>query len=33
SLDEARDKAYEAVSSIEFPGMRYRKTIGLDVSD
>ncbi len=33
SLDEAREKAYEAVSSIEFPGMRYRKTIGLDVPD
>jgi phosphoribosylamine--glycine ligase len=33
SLEEARDKAYKAVSNIEFPGMRYRKTIGLDVPD
>jgi phosphoribosylamine--glycine ligase len=29
TLDEAREKAYSAISKIEFPGMRYRKTIGL----
>ncbi len=27
----ARKKAYSAISKIKFPGMRYRKTIGLDV--
>ena len=34
TLDEARAKAYSAISKIKFPGMRYRKTIGLsDVPD
>ncbi len=32
SLEEARDKAYAEIKKISFPGMRYRKTIGLDVS-
>ena len=31
--EEAREKAYSAISKISFPGMRYRKTIGLDVPD
>lgn len=31
TLEEAREKAYNAISKIKFPGMRYRKTIGLDV--
>ncbi len=33
TLEEAREKAYNAISKIRFPGMRYRKTIGLDVPD
>ncbi len=34
TLEEAREKAYSALSKIRFPGMRYRKTIGLpDVPD
>ncbi|MBO8182383.1 MAG: phosphoribosylamine--glycine ligase [Archaeoglobus sp.] len=33
SLEEARERAYQALSTIEFPGMRYRKTIGQDVPD
>jgi phosphoribosylamine--glycine ligase len=33
SIDEARQKAYSALSRIDFPGMRYRKTIGLDVPE
>ena len=33
SIDEARAKAYSAVEKIKFPGIRYRKTIGLDVPD
>ncbi len=33
SLDEARSRAYAALRKISFPGMRYRKTIGLDVTE
>ncbi len=33
SIEEAREKAYAALSKISFPGMRYRKTIGLDVPE
>ncbi len=33
TLEEARENAYYALSKIRFPGMRYRKTIGLDVPD
>ncbi len=33
TLDGARTKAYTALSKINFPGMRYRKTIGLDVEE
>ncbi len=33
TLEEARAKAYSAIEKIKFPGMRYRKTIGLDVPD
>ncbi|HIP63283.1 MAG TPA: phosphoribosylamine--glycine ligase, partial [Archaeoglobus profundus] len=34
TLEEARNRAYSAISKIKFPGMRYRKTIGLpDVAD
>ncbi len=33
SLEKARQKAYETISSIDFPGMRYRKTIGQNVPD
>ena len=33
TLEEARERAYEALSKVRFPGMRYRKTIGLDVPD
>jgi phosphoribosylamine--glycine ligase len=33
TLVEAREKAYRALSRLEFPGMRYRKTIGQDVPD
>jgi phosphoribosylamine--glycine ligase len=33
NLDEARAKAYSSIEKIKFPGMKYRKTIGLDVSD
>jgi phosphoribosylamine--glycine ligase len=33
TIDEARDRAYRAISEISFPGMRYRRTIGLDVAD
>lgn len=29
TLSEAREKAYAALSKISFPGMRYRKTIGM----
>lgn len=31
SLEKARIKAYSALEKISFPGMRYRKTIGLNV--
>ncbi|MET1123988.1 MAG: phosphoribosylamine--glycine ligase [Archaeoglobaceae archaeon] len=31
TLEEARKRAYSAIEKISFPGMRYRKTIGLDV--
>ncbi|MCS7094138.1 MAG: phosphoribosylglycinamide synthetase C domain-containing protein [Candidatus Aenigmarchaeota archaeon] len=31
TLEEAREKAYSTISKINFPGMRYRKTIGLDL--
>ncbi len=31
NCDKAKEKAYSAISKIKFPGMRYRKTIGLDV--
>ncbi len=31
--NEARNKAYSALSKISFPGMRFRNTIGLDVPD
>lgn len=30
SLREARDKAYSALREIKFPGMRFRKSIGLE---
>ncbi len=33
NCEEAREKAYSAISKVSFPGMRYRKTIGLDVPD
>ena len=33
TLEEAREKAYDAISKISFPGIRYRRTIGLDVPD
>ncbi|AEA47339.1 phosphoribosylamine--glycine ligase [Archaeoglobus veneficus] len=33
TVDEARERAYSAIQKIKFPGMRYRKTIGLDVPD
>lgn len=33
TLEKARMKAYNAIKKIKFPGMRYRKTIGLDVPD
>ncbi len=33
TLEGARSKAYAALSKISFPGMRYRKTIGLDVEE
>jgi len=33
SLEEARSKAYSAIEKIKFPGMRYRKTIGLDMPE
>ncbi len=33
SIEEARNKAYSALEKIKFPGMRYRKTIGLDVEE
>ncbi|RLI75772.1 phosphoribosylamine--glycine ligase [Archaeoglobales archaeon] len=33
NVEEAREKAYAALSKISFPGMRYRKTIGLDVPE
>ncbi|RLI83559.1 MAG: phosphoribosylamine--glycine ligase [Archaeoglobales archaeon] len=29
-LEEARRNAYDAISKVRFPGMRFRKTIGLD---
>jgi len=32
-LEDARKKAYDAISRISFPGMRFRKTIGLNVPD
>ncbi|MCS7122063.1 MAG: phosphoribosylamine--glycine ligase [Archaeoglobaceae archaeon] len=31
NLEEARKRAYFAISKIDFPGIRYRKTIGMDV--
>jgi len=33
SLEGARKRAYNVIEKIKFPGMRYRKTIGLDVPD
>uniref|UniRef100_A0A7C3MGE6 Phosphoribosylamine--glycine ligase n=1 Tax=Archaeoglobus fulgidus TaxID=2234 RepID=A0A7C3MGE6_ARCFL len=33
TVEEARSKAYTAIEKISFPGMRYRKTIGLDVPE
>ena len=33
SIEDARSKAYSAIGKISFPGMRYRKTIGLDVEE
>lgn len=33
TLEGARKKAYSAIEKISFPGMKYRKTIGLDVPD
>ncbi|WP_202319640.1 phosphoribosylamine--glycine ligase [Archaeoglobus neptunius] len=33
SIETARGRAYSALSRISFPGMRYRKTIGLDVEE
>jgi len=33
TIEEARNKAYSAIEKISFPGMRYRKTIGLDVPE
>ncbi|MBE8538963.1 phosphoribosylamine--glycine ligase [Geoglobus acetivorans] len=33
SVEEAREKAYGELKKIRFPGMRYRRTIGLDVPD
>lgn len=33
TLREARAEAYSAIERMRFPGMRYRKTIGLDVSE
>ncbi len=33
TIEDARVKAYSAIKKIRFPGMRYRKTIGLDVPD
>ncbi len=33
SIEVARERAYSALSKISFPGMRYRKTIGLDVEE
>jgi len=33
TLEGARQKAYNALSKISFPGMRYRKAIGLDVPE
>ena len=33
NCEEARKKAYSAISRISFPGMRYRNTIGLDVPE
>ncbi len=33
TVEEAREKAYGELKKISFPGMRYRKTIGLDVPE
>ncbi len=33
SCEKAREKAYSALRKISFPGMRYRRTIGLDVPE
>ncbi len=33
TVEEARSKAYAALEKIRFPGMRYRRTIGLNVPD
>ncbi len=33
SVEEAREKAYSELEKISFPGMRYRRTIGLDVPE
>ncbi len=33
TLEGARERAYSALSKISFPGMRYRKTIGLNVPE
>ncbi len=33
TIEEAREIVYNEIKSISFPGMRYRRTIGLDVPD
>ena len=33
TLERAKEKAYDAIKKIKFPGMRYRNTIGSDVPD
>ncbi len=33
TIEHAREIAYKEIEKISFPGMRYRKTIGLDVPD
>jgi len=33
TIEDARRKAYEEIGKINFPGMRYRKTIGLNVPE
>ncbi len=33
TIEEARETVYNEIKNIHFPGMRYRRTIGLDVPD